>query len=100
MELTKAEAVEKLQKWCPAGATIYGIVRSRSKSGMSRRIDFYTFIDNSPLYLTGYVAAVIGQKRPTTDGGLRISGAGMDMIAHTVEHVGHVIGHKLRSERL
>ena len=67
-----------LEKFAPQGSTIYGIVKHVSKSGMLREIDFYVIADNQPRYLSGYIANVLGMK--LGDRGLRVSGAGMDMI--------------------
>lgn len=61
------------------------IVRSVSKSGMSRKIDIFTTItawDKKPriMNITAQIAPIIGYKEPREYGeGIRISGCGMDM---------------------
>lgn len=81
----ETEAREALRRLCPPGTTVYGIVRSVSRSGMSRTIDFYSVDkdDGSMVYLTGYFSAVTGWSR-NDRGALRVSGCGMDMIFHAV----------------
>lgn len=80
------------------GDTVYGIVRSVARSGMSRRIDFYKLTNEGPLYLTGRFAQVLGTD--DYDGGLRVNGCGMDMIFATVENVASHLKLKLRHASL
>src|ERR1041385_1100887 len=51
-EQEKGEAVKRLRKYVRPGSTVYIVLRSVSRSGMSRRIDFYMIQKNKPLGLT------------------------------------------------
>jgi hypothetical protein len=87
----KAEAVEQLRKFCPAGTTIFAILRSVSRSGMSRQIDFYAFgPDGDRTYLTGYIASILRWPRAKS-GALKVSGCGMDMAFHTVNSLSYAV---------
>lgn len=89
-EERKNELKNHLIKLLPKGETVYGIVRSVSASGMSRKIDFYAFENNKPMYLTGYFAELLGYTLPQRGfGGIRVNGCGMDMIFHIVSQVSY-----------
>lgn len=82
MKVPKQEheaALDCLKKLVNKGDTVYGIVRSVARSGMSRTIDFYVFKDNHPVYLTGYMSQVLYNSRDKR-GALKVAGTGMDMI--------------------
>jgi hypothetical protein len=76
------ETKSRLLELLTPGATVYTILRWVSESGMSRRIDLYVIHDNRPVWITGYVADLLGHT--LTDNGMRVSGCGMDMGFHTV----------------
>lgn len=97
MKYTKAEkeaAAESLREILKPGDTVYTVLRSKSRSGMSRRIDLYT-IDPGGVtkpskvlpkgysypprlrYLSGYAAVLLDIRR--SDDGLKVDGCGMDM---------------------
>lgn len=94
MKYSKAEieqAKAGLLRLVKSGDTVYTVLRSCARSGMSRRIDLYV-IDGSPemqelnggkprlQYLSGYAAVVMGRPRPPTGKpGIEIKGCGMDM---------------------
>lgn len=80
--IMRAAALEELRAMLSPGDTVHGIVRSVARSGMSRRIDFYKLTADGPVYLTGRIAAIKGTD--DFDGGLRVTGCGMDMIFATV----------------
>lgn len=81
------KSLETLRKLCPRGSTIYYVIRSVSKSGMSRTIDFYTIAESygkqELVYLSGYISDVLGYNR-NRQGSLKVSGCGMDMGFHVV----------------
>jgi hypothetical protein len=84
------------------GATIYGIVKSVSSSGMSRRIKFYAIKDNRPMFLSWSISQLLGHKMQD-DGTIRVNGVGMDMIFATVYELGAVVhndGYYFRSDSL
>lgn len=62
---------------------IYIIQRSVSASGMTRKLDLYTIIDNRPHYITTYAASVLGWGLDKNYR-LIVRGCGMDMHFHTV----------------
>lgn len=80
-------AYEMLHKYLQPGDTVYCVLRHVSKSGMQRRIDFYTMKDNRPCYLTGYMEAIGLGKRGRKDQGLVVNGCGMDMGFHLVNNL-------------
>ena len=75
----QAEAVARLQEWVKPGDTVHTVLRSVSRSGMSRRIDCYKLVNGEPQYLTGNVATACGYSFPRQGEGLRVNGCGMDM---------------------
>lgn len=77
------EAEEILRKWLKPGDTVFTVLRHVSSSGMTRRIDLYKFENNEPVYLSGYAAKVLGDRRHK-DGGIVVGGCGMDMGFHLV----------------
>jgi hypothetical protein len=84
------------------GDTIYTVLRHVSASGMSRRIDLYTFKDNKPVYLTGHYAMMQGEDPPKD--GYKVGGCGMDMGFHLVYTLSSLLykkdrgGYELRHE--
>jgi len=81
----KADALESLRGLLKPGATVYTVLRSKSRSGMSRRIDLYTIEPGAGKhwdaprlrYLSGYAAVLLDIQRH--DSGLKVDGCGMDM---------------------
>ncbi len=88
------EAIDRLREILRPGDRVFGIVRTVSRSGMSRTIDFYAFkgaADGTDrLYLSGYIAEALDYSR-TNDGALRVGGCGMDMIFSVVYNLGRVL---------
>jgi hypothetical protein len=86
------------------GDTVYTVLRHVSASGMSRRIDLYTFQDNKPVYLSGYFAMMQGEEPPRD--GYKVGGCGMDMGFHLVYSLSSMLydgtrgGYVLRHEWL
>lgn len=75
----KSEAEEYLRKMLAKGNyTVYTKLNKVSSSGMMRHIETFVIVDNKPVNITWAVAKYQDYKR-AEDGGLRISGAGMDM---------------------
>ena len=103
----RAEAIAQIRKYVSEGSTIYTVLRHVSASGMSRRIDLYTIRDNRPVFLTGYVGAILGMSRRRDKDGLTVSGCGMDMGFHVVYNLSAALfghddrgGYKLNHEWL
>ena len=106
-ELRAQHAKKSLLNLLSDGDTVYTILRHVSASGMSRRIDLYTFKDNKPVYLSGYYAMMQGEEPPTD--GYKVGGCGMDMGFHLVYTLSSLLfdrengkdsGYKLRHEWL
>lgn len=93
-ELEKQQARDSLKNIFnllpPDQRVIYCVLRSVSKSGMSRVIDFYTIENNRPQYLSGLIRMALGY-RMAKNGGLVVGGCGMDMGFHVVYTVASVI---------
>lgn len=60
------------------GDKVYIVLRNISRSGMSRRMDFYLFRKGQLLYVTPHVAQIT-DNRQHSDGTLKVGGCGMDM---------------------
>lgn len=67
----------QLERLCPRGTTVYTVLRSTVRSGMSRRIDLYVIVDGEPVWISGYAALMLGLPQP--DDGIRVNGCGMDI---------------------
>ena len=74
----KTEAMEQLTAMIKAGDTLYTKVNQVSRSGMSRDISVYIFVDNRPIDISWYTA-VLTDNSFTKCSDVRVSGCGMDM---------------------
>ena len=87
------EAIERLRKYLRPGDTVTCILRSVSRSGMSRRIDFYKLAPNGDtvdkFYLSGSIGTALGWS--CDNKGLRVAGCGMDMGFHVVHELGYAL---------
>lgn len=72
------DARTTLRALLPPGTTVYTIVRSVARSGMSRTIDCYKLSESGPRWLSGLIAKACGY-RQAPGGALKVSGCGMDM---------------------
>lgn len=99
MNMTPEEHYEHAKKFLldtfAKTTKVYSVLRSVSRSGNSRKIDFYAFV-NDPKYgiLKVWLTPNIGYflnngKRPAKgwDNGLTVGGSGMDMGYHVVNTV-------------
>lgn len=86
----KAEALAYLRRTLHPGDTVYTVLRSIARSGMSREIDAYTIKENRPVYLSGTIAAALDY-RQSKQGALIVSGCGSDMGFEVVYNTGRVI---------
>ncbi len=92
MSTKNQENLDNLREWVQPGDTIYTVIRSVSRSGMSRRLDVLKFDkDGRKLYLTSNMAklGIAGMRMSTADWsqskGASIPGCGMDMGFHAVD---------------
>ena len=96
-ETERNETRERLLALLPPGSTVYAVLRSVSRSGMQRTLDFYcietpdpdrcgdlaglraNIMESAPRprYLTGHIATMTGRRRNNA-GALVISGCGFD----------------------
>ena len=81
--------------------TVYCVLNHVSTSGMTRRISFFMveYYQNVPQItnISWYVANILDYKRNSKDGGLTVSGCGMDMGFAVVYDLSSVLyGHENR----
>jgi hypothetical protein len=81
--MNRNEAIAKLKELCPAGATVYTVLRHVSRSGMARRISAVVIKDGEPVELDWLINAAGIFKSGKSDG-LVVGGCGMDMGFHLV----------------
>ncbi|MDE2106599.1 MAG: hypothetical protein KGL39_55805 [Patescibacteria group bacterium] len=86
----RQEAVEKLRQWLKPGDTVYTILRSVSRTGMSREISLVISRDNEIQDLDYRVSRALGYSIGNR-GGLKIRGCGMDMGFHAVYGLSRVL---------
>lgn len=84
-------ALTELRALCPPGTTVYTVLRSVSRSGMSRVIDLYVIQDGEPRWLSGYARHVLDYRLAKQDRGLCVSGGGMDMGFHLVHSLSYAL---------
>ena len=87
------------------GRKIFVVIKGVSRSGMSRQMDFYTFIPtsqerqeslksrgNKPLvekiYLNSFIERFLGYKRDKNNYHIKVNGCGMDMAFSVVYSIG------------
>ena len=96
------EAKEMIRKFVKPGGTVYTVIRSVSRSGMSRCMDAYAFyLDDKgriqKQYLTGWLVALgIGSQSRSMwekSAGMRVNGCGMDMGFHVVDSLNYALGY-------
>ncbi len=93
-----AESLARLREWIKPGDTVYTIVRSVSRSGMSRNISLVLFRRDEDgreytMHPNYHAARVLGETLVNDQGSdaLRVHGAGMDMAWHTVYCLSHAL---------
>ena len=76
VERSRAYLLDSLE--IKPGETLYTKVEHVSRSGMSRNISVYVMRDNSPVNISTSAATLI-EEPLAKDGGVKMSGCGMDM---------------------
>lgn len=61
------------------GNTVYALINSVSRSGMSRRIEFYSVKNGEIVRIGYYIARVLDMPYNVDKGGIRADDCGMDM---------------------
>jgi hypothetical protein len=90
-EREREEARATLREIVKPGSTVYTVLRSRSRSGMNRKIDVYAMEDNEPRRITYQVAKACEIPYNTKAEALSVSGCGMDMGFHVVYELSHAL---------
>lgn len=85
--LHRAQCVEKLRSILQPGSTVYTVLRHTSSSGMTRHIDLFRILDNTPRCIT-WLASHALNDRLHNGGGIIVNGCGMDMGFHLVYNLG------------
>mgnify|MGYP001362317404 CR=1 FL=1 len=82
------EAITVLTANLPPGTKVYTTLTHVARSGMSRNIKVMIVKNGQLMDISYYVANAI-DARQAPDGGVTVSGAGMDMGFHVVYSLGH-----------
>ena len=94
-EAEKVEAIERLRAWVKPGDTLFTILRSVSRSGMSRRVTVKKIecIDGKPqvLHLDYNVARAIGVSTAKIGDGVPVAGCGFDAGFEVVYSLGRAL---------
>lgn len=77
--MTKEQATEFLREHLNAGDTIACTVTHVTRSGMNRSIMGIICIDGEPVDISPWIAAATGNRFDRNNGGVKMSGCGMDM---------------------
>ena len=85
------EAREKCREMFPPGTTVSTVLRHVSRSGMMRSISVLAVEDGQAYDASYWVARAIDEKIDQKNGGIRISGAGMDMGWHLVYRLSNAL---------
>ena len=95
MKSQQKNALKTLSELLKKEDTILCTLKSVTRSGMSRRIDFGVIKDGDYQKLTGLIASAIGLSYTSKDWaankGLRVDGCGMDMGFHVVNNLSMAI---------
>lgn len=88
----REQAIERLREWVKPGDRIFTILRSVSRSGMSREISAVAFIDGELFnrrHLDRNLHLALGY--PEAHQGVKVSGRGSDMGFEVVYNLGRVL---------
>jgi hypothetical protein len=84
----KTEAYNRLKKY--RGKQIACVINSVSRSGMTRRMEFYADGYNR---IGWDISRIIDYPYDMDKGGLRVSGCGMDMVFHVLSSLNYAMAH-------
>lgn len=102
MEQQKASLYDILQKAkhdSDSAVTVYTIIRTVSRSGMSRNIDLFIVVGGEIRCITHGVAEVCGYKLGSARGVI-VGGCGMDMAFSVVDNLKRAMNLDLRHEAM
>lgn len=87
----KEQAKVHLRKLLKPGQTVYTILRHCSASGMSRSISLVIPTKDGIQSLDYWIAQAKGESIDQKNGGIKVSGCGMDMGFHLVYNLGRML---------
>lgn len=88
----RQEAINRLREEIHPGDKIYTILRHRSRSGMQRSISLIQIDSEGTTREWDYLAArAMGDRIDNVNGGIKVSGCGMDMGFHLVYNLGRTL---------
>lgn len=85
------QAIESLRETLKPGDTVYTILRSVSRSGMSRVIDLVSIKDGDTFHLGFLAAKAMDDKYDREREGIKVGGCGMDMGFHIVYNLARTL---------
>ena len=92
MKANKEEIRQAYEALKPCkGMTVYGTVNSVSRSGTSRRIEFYVATEKNEIHRIGYYIAKIAGYPYDADKGLLVNGCGMDMLFAVLSNFNYAV---------
>lgn len=86
-EEERQEAIQKLRNWINKDTGIVIVIKSISKSGMSRKMEIYT--RDLDLHLSYHVSKALDWRMKGDS--VLVSGCGMDMAFHLAYSLSHVL---------
>lgn len=89
------EAVTYLLNVLPAGSTVYTVLSSVSRSGMTRTIKFLMTHNNNVHDISHATADALDYRMSKSREGVTVSGCGMDMGYHVVDSLARELGIEL-----
>lgn len=99
----QAHAIDRLRSQLAPGTVVYTILRKVSRSGMMRHISLVVPEEGGGMWdITGQAALAMGTRWDRNTGGIKVSGAGMDMGFHLVYNLSRALypeGHGCTGEK-
>ncbi len=95
------EFIARLRETLKPGDTLYTTVKHVSRSGMQRSINVFQIEDNSPRWLSYWVAKALGWGFDDKREAVKVGGCGMDMGFHLVYSLSRTLfpkGHECSGE--
>ncbi len=83
--------IANLKSWLKPGTTVYSVLRGRSRSGMSRTLEFYVVFNREICRVTWSVAKILALPYDERVEALRVKGCGIDIGRDVVERLGRAL---------
>lgn len=87
----REDAITRLRALLTPGTTVYTVLRSVSRSGMTRGIDCYLLTEDGPQWLSYLVAKATDTRFNDKRDCLTVEGCGMDMGWHLVHCLSYAL---------